>query len=44
MSKSPALERRAIATARRIGLHRRTVTLNARDMQRVCLVKPGAGA
>lgn len=40
ISKNPALQRSAISTARQLGLHKRHITLNLRDMQRVCLAKP----
>lgn len=40
MSKSPAFKEKAIAGSRRLGLQNHSITLNARDMQRVCLVKP----
>jgi SAM-dependent methyltransferase len=40
MSKSPALKQGAIDAARRLNLQKHSIKLNARDMQRVCLVKP----
>jgi SAM-dependent methyltransferase len=43
MSKSKTLEERLIALARRLNLQRLSITLNARDMQRVVLEKPAQG-
>jgi len=40
ISKNAAVQRAAYNISRRAGLDRFTLTVNARDMQRVCLLKP----
>jgi 2-polyprenyl-3-methyl-5-hydroxy-6-metoxy-1,4-benzoquinol methylase len=44
MTKSPAVQRLVNSLSRRIFLHKLSVTINVRDMQRVYLTKPAARA
>jgi len=40
MSKSPAVQRMVSSLSRRLFLHKLSITINVRDMQRLCLRKP----